>query len=219
MRLNQYLALHTGLSRRAADRAVTEGRVEINGILARLGDIVVDGDKVSLDSRLVNTDVRLQTVLLNKPIGYVVSREGQGNRTVYDLLPSELHNLKPVGRLDKDSSGLMLLTNDGKLANRLTHPSHQKEKHYLVTLDKDLSEADFDKITEQGVELEDGSSRFKLDYVNNKNREWQVTMTEGRNRQIRRTFEALGYRITKLHRDKFGEYSLGSLQQGKYAII
>ena len=138
---------------------------------------------------------------------------------MYDLLPAEYQQLKPVGRLDKDSSGLLLLTNDGQLAHELTHPSFQKEKQYVIRLDKELSEADFETITKKGVPLVDGISKFGLDYVNDQNYEWKVTMAEGRNRQIRRTFEALGYHVTKLHRTQFGPYQLHDLQQGKYQVI
>lgn len=215
MRLNQYLALHTGLSRRAADRAVTEGRVEINGTLARLGDIVVEGDRVALDGLELKAKTDILTVMLNKPAGYVVSRDGQGSRTIYDLLLPELHNLKPVGRLDKDSSGLLLLTNDGQLANRLTHPRYEKQKIYSVILDKPLTADDKAAIV-SGVKLNDGPSALKLA---GESKEWQVKMSEGRNRQIRRTFEALGYKVTKLHRTNFGPFELGSLPEAQHQEV
>lgn len=150
--------------------------------------------------------------MLNKPAGYVCSRDGQGSRTVYDLLPPEMRALKPVGRLDKDSSGLLLLTNDGDLANNLTHPRYNKEKTYVVELHEPLSEPDRRKIG-QGVKLEDGIS--KLQIKNPAGKSFTVVMSEGRNRQIRRTFEALGYTVTKLHRTKFGPYALENLGPGK----
>ena len=120
--------------------------------------------------------------------------------------------MKPVGRLDKESSGLLLLTNDGKLANELTHPSNRKEKIYQIELDKVLSDGDRRKV-QQGVTLEDGISKLGLA---GRDRSWTVTMREGRNRQIRRTFSALGYRVIRLHRVQFGEYELGKLENGAF---
>ncbi|MBI1856715.1 rRNA pseudouridine synthase [Candidatus Saccharibacteria bacterium] len=161
-------------------------------------------------------NVKYQTILLNKPVGYVCSRNSQGNQTIYNLLPANLHHLKPVGRLDKNSSGLLLLTNDGQLAYELTHPKFEKIKKYKIALNKDLGQADFQKITQQGVLLEDGLSTLALDLINNQRKEWKVIMQEGRNRQIRRTFEHLGYRVIKLHRTHFGPYKLGLLSSGNY---
>src|SRR5690348_2303384 len=123
MRLNKYIALATGLSRRAADAAIAANRVTVNGHAPEMGQQVTDTDTVALDTKPLKPVVDTTTVMLNKPTGYVSSRAGQGSRTVYDLLPPKLHTLKTVGRLDKESSGLLLLTNDGNLANQLTHPS------------------------------------------------------------------------------------------------
>lgn len=214
MRINQYIAQATGISRRAADSVIAEGRVLINGELASLSNTVGENDVVTCDGKKLNLK-EIHTILLNKPVGYVCSREGQGSKTIYELLPSELHNLKPVGRLDKDSSGLLVMTNDGKLANELTHPSFQKIKIYEISLDKALSDIDAKKL-EQGIELGDGMSKLQL---KGNEKEWTVTMSEGRNRQIRRTFEALGYKVTKLHRTHFGPNKLGILDIAKYTEI
>src|SRR5579871_5689398 len=127
MRLNKFIAGATGMGRRAADQAIAAGRVQVNGHTASLGQEVDTSDQIKLDHQPVTVgDQRSTTILLNKPIGYVVSRNGQGSRTIYELLPAEYQQLKPIGRLDKDSSGLLLLTNDGQLTYELTHPSHQK---------------------------------------------------------------------------------------------
>src|SRR3990167_9874353 len=134
MRINKYVALATGMSRRAADAVIELGKITVNGQPATAGQQISSEDKVALDGKNINTSSKIQTIILNKPVGYVCSRDGQGSKTIYDLLPAELHNLKPVGRLDKDSSGLLLLTNDGELAHKLTHPSFQKEKVYEVEL-------------------------------------------------------------------------------------
>jgi len=219
MRINKYLAQATGMSRRAADTAIAEKRVKINGKPIVLGQAVEANDKVTLDDKLLTLDTSTQTILLNKPVGYVCSRDGQGSKTIYDLLPEELHHLKPVGRLDKDSSGLLLMTNDGDLAHKLTHPSFEKTKVYEIKLDKELTSDDFEKITHEGVQLEDGLSKFDLDYINDKNFEWKVNMHEGRNRQIRRTFEALGYKVIHLHRTHFGSLKLGKLQSSKFVLV
>jgi 23S rRNA pseudouridine2605 synthase len=123
MRLNKFIAQSTGLSRRAADAAIAQGRVSVNGREAALGKEVGESDTVVLDNSAITPAVNTVTIMLNKPVGYVCSRNGQGSKTVYDLLPPEYQQLKPVGRLDKDSSGLLLMTNDGDLAYELTHPS------------------------------------------------------------------------------------------------
>ncbi len=214
MRINQYVALATGLSRRKADEVITSGKVTVNGKSAETGLQVSAQDEVQLDGKII-IPAETQTILLNKPAGYVCSRQGQGSKTIYDLLPKELHNLKPIGRLDKDSSGLLLLTNDGELANQLTHPSFAKEKIYMVQLDKQLADTDLQQI-EKGVQLEDGLSKLKL---SGNGTSWTVTMSEGRNRQIRRTFSNLNYEVQKLHRIKFGDYKLGNLTEENYLPI
>lgn len=215
MRINKYVALATGKSRREADRLIHDSLVSVNNHPVDMGYDVQESDLVTMYGRPLSLPATVSTVVLHKPVGYVCSRDGQGSKTVYDLLPKELHILKPVGRLDKDSSGLLLLTNDGALANRLTHPSFQKEKRYEVTLDKPLSHND-KQLIEQGLQLNDGLSSLEL---SGNSQDWLVTMHEGRNRQIRRTFEALGYQVVKLHRTQFGEYQLDGLEKGKYKTL
>ena len=220
MRINRFLAAATGMSRRAADTAITNGRVQLNGGAPAAGADVQAGDIVILDGRRLKLPETTLTLILNKPVGLVCSRAGQGSRTVYDLLPQNLHRLKPVGRLDKDSSGLLLLTTDGALAHQLTHPRFHKLKVYEVGLDAPLEPLHRQMIAERGVRLEDGPSKFQLERLNESNgRLWRGRLREGRNRQIRRTFAALGYRVTRLHRTDFGEYSLGSLQTGMFRIV
>lgn len=219
MRINKFIALKTGMSRRGADTAIAEGRVLVNGLPPEAGQQVDETDSLTLDGQPIDQEVAHVTIMLNKPVGYVCSRDGQGNPTVYELLPAELHHLKPVGRLDKHSSGLLLLTNDGQLAQELTHPKYHKLKTYKIALNKDLSEEDHKQVTGTGVILEDGLSKLDLAPMNNQKKEWKVVMSEGRNRQIRRTFEQLGYSVVKLHRTHFGPYVLGSLTSGKFDKI
>lgn len=216
MRINKFIALGTTLSRRGADRAIQMERVRINGQLAQAGSEVTEGDTVTLDERVITPPEVLQTILFHKPVGYVCSKRGQGNTTIYELLPESMRQLNPIGRLDKDTSGLLLLTNDGELAQKLTHPSNLKQKIYEITLDSELTPHDFERITKKGIKLDDGLSKFGLDYINDDNFKWRVTMTEGRNRQIRRTFGALGYRVVALHRTQFGPYKLNDLKPGNF---
>jgi 23S rRNA pseudouridine2605 synthase len=217
MRINKFVAQATGVSRRAADRAIGEGRVTINRRPATLGTTVNSTDTVMLDNQPVVLPTESITIMLNKPAGYVCSRAGQGGQTIYDLLPADLHQLKAVGRLDKESSGLLLLTNDGDLANRLTHPRYAKAKVYEVALDKILSSEDKTRL-EQGVKLDDGPSKLKVSDANGLT--LKVTMSEGRNRQIRRTFAALGYTVTGLHRIRFGPYNLSQLEPAqRYRVL
>lgn len=220
MRINKYVAQATSLSRRAADTAIAEGRVLVNGTQPTSGQNVGDHDVVTLDGRAITPMVKTVTIMLNKPVGYVCSRTGQGSQTVYELLPAEYHHLNPVGRLDKNSSGLLLLTSDGKLAHELTHPSRQKNKVYAVTLNTPLEPLHRQMISDHGVQLDDGISRFELERLGaDDDRAWQVTMHEGRNRQIRRTFAALGYTVTTLHRTQFGPYALDALPPGHLTVI
>lgn len=215
MRINKFVAFATGMSRRAVDQAIVDKRITVNGLSAVIGQEIDEADSVALDSQPITSEVATQTIMLNKPVGYVCSRAGQGSKTIYELLPPELHSLKPVGRLDKDSSGLLLLTNDGDLAHQLTHPIYQKEKVYEVVLDKPLSKMDKEKV-ESGVEIGDGLSKLDL---SGKGKNWTITMNEGRNRQIRRTFDAVGNTVEKLHRTEFGPYSLDDLPLEKYRIL
>lgn len=220
MRLNKYIAQATGLSRRAADGAIAQNRVEVNGRLPSPGQQISATDTVTLDNIAITPPVNTITIMLNKPAGFVVSREGQGSSTVYDLLPPELHLLKAVGRLDKYSSGLLLLTTDGQLAQQLTHPSFQKTKLYEVTLDQPLQPLHRQMISDHGISLEDGVSKFQLERIRDgDDTQWQVRMHEGRNRQIRRTFESLGYTVKRLHRTQFGSYQLHALAPGKYNVL
>lgn len=219
-RLNKYLAYNLGFSRREADNLISSGAVIVGGTVATLGSRVTDGQVVSVNGKLVTTKQQATYIMLNKPVGYVSSRKQQGAApTLYDLLPSELHSLKTVGRLDKDSSGLILLTDDGDFTQSMTHPRFYKVKTYQVSLHKALEPLHQQMISDFGIALEDGPSRLGLECLNDDRRQWLVTMHEGRNRQIRRTFAALGYNVTKLHRISFGSYQLGDLQPGDYRSV
>jgi 23S rRNA pseudouridine2605 synthase len=214
VRINRFVALATGLSRRAADKTISSGLITINGERAILGQEVDQNSDVRLASKKISLP-QIELIMLNKPTGYVVSRDGQGSQTIYSLLPNKLSNLKPVGRLDKESSGLLLLTNDGQLAQSLTHPKYQKTKIYHIELQKNLSDSDRRSI-EKGVKLSDGLSRLQL---SGELTSWTVIMSEGRNRQIRRTFKELGCEVASLHRTTFGSFELKDLKSGHYVKL
>lgn len=218
MRLNKFIALSTGMSRRVADDIIKRQLVTVNGKVAYIGQSVNEhNDLVIASGKVIQLPAHFTTVLFNKPIGYVCSRNPQSHRaqTIYSILPERYKRLKSVGRLDKDSSGLILLTNNGDLAHIMTHPKFLKKKTYIVTLDKPLLIEDQNIIIKTGVPLPDGLSRFDITAINADHTELQVILTEGRNRQIRRTFMALDYTVTKLHRISFGDYELGDLPSGK----
>lgn len=219
-RLNKFVALSLGVSRRKADELIEKGKIIVDGQPARLGQQISEANHVSYDGNSLKIQDK-KIIALNKPVGYLCSRASQGGvPTIYELLPKSLHHLKPVGRLDKDSSGLILLTNDGDFAHQMTHPSFHKMKRYLVTLDQPLQPLHRQMINDFGVQLPDGPSRLTLERQHDgDDRRWIVQMSEGRNRQIRRTFAALGYTVTKLHRTDFGSYSLGGMKRGEWQEI
>lgn len=222
LRLNKYLALQLGISRREADNLIALKKVTINGQIITLGARFKEGDKIVVDGKPVKAGVKYEYVALNKPAGYVCSRKQQDdNPTIYDLLPAAMHHLKTVGRLDIDTSGLILLSNDGDFTFHMTHPSFFKTKIYQVRLDHSLEPLHQQMISDHGINLEDGVSKLQLERLNDENdrKNWIITMHEGRNRQIRRTFGSLGYTIIKLHRTNFGNYSLGDIQPGKFKIV
>lgn len=219
-RLNKYLAFHLGLSRREADNFITAGDVLVDDQTAELGSRVEPGQKVRVKGKLIEEKADYTYLALNKPEGYVSSRKQQGdNPTLYSLIPTQYHNLKPVGRLDKDSSGLLLLTDDGDFAFHMTHPKFYKIKKYTISLNRALEPLHQQMISDYGIQLEDGPSKLSLEKVSEDRKDWIVTMHEGRNRQIRRTFLSLGYTVTKLHRTDFGNYTIGTLQPGEFTSI
>lgn len=209
-RLNKFLALQLGISRRQADELIEKGRISINGKTAQLGERFKAGDEIKLGEKIISkTREEKKYIIFNKPRGYVCSRKKQGeNETIYAILPKEFSVLKPVGRLDKDSSGILLLTNDGDFAFQMTHPKFRKVKEYLVSLDTPLQPIHQQMIADFGINLPDGKSQLGLERLDDSRKNWKVIMSEGRNRQIRRTFSAIGYEVKELHRIVFGSYIL-----------
>ena len=220
LRLNKFLAERLGISRREADNLIEAGKVLVSGKPAVLGQRIDKSQEVWYNGKVVPFEADFVYLALNKPVGYVCSRKRQGDTpTLYELLPEKYKNLKTVGRLDKNSSGLILLTNDGDFAFRMTHPKFVKTKVYEVELDKALAPLHQQMIADFGVEIGDGISKLGLTRLNDERTRFMVTMSEGRNRQIRRTFAALGYEVVELHRKKFGKYALSGLEFGEFVEI
>jgi 23S rRNA pseudouridine2605 synthase len=222
LRLNKYIASALAIGRRQVDHLIEKGKVKVNGKVPELGARVHPEDVITVNGKPLESEAKPYVYLaLNKPVGYICSRRQQGDTpTIYSLLPAGYRHLKPVGRLDKDSSGLLLLTNDGDFAHHMTHPSFVKIKQYEVTLNKSLQPLHRQMISEHGLMLPDGPSKLGLERVGEGNdNAWIVTMHEGRNRQIRRTFGALGYMVTALHRTQFGPYKLGDLIEGGVEVV
>lgn len=238
IRLNKFLAERLGISRREADNYIAAGKILIEKSSEKkrpaiLGERIDNTTKIYCNNKLVPVKLQFTYLAMNKPVGYVCSKKRQGDSpTIYELLPKKYQHLKTVGRLDKDSSGLILLTNDGDFAFSMTHPKFYKEKRYLVELDRDLEPLHQQLISDFGIDLPDGKSKLGLvnrSDLSNDSRDksnhpttrthWEVIMSEGRNRQIRRTFAAVGYRVKKLHRIQFGKYILNDLRPGKFLEI
>jgi len=220
IRLNKFLAERIGLSRREADDAIAAGKVLVDEKPARLGMRIDKNAKVCYNGEIVPFQADFTYLAFNKPVGYVCSRKQQGESpTLYELLPPEYRALKTVGRLDRDSSGLILLTNDGDFAYQMTHPKFVKHKVYIVELDAPLEPLHQQMIADFGVNLPDGKSQLGLTRLDDSRLRWRVEMSEGRNRQIRRTFAALGYTVVSLHRIQFGKYALGKLKPGEFLVL
>ena len=193
MRINKFIANSGYCSRRNADLLLEQGKVFVNGKLATKGIDISENDEVLVEGKKIKLEEAKKYYLLNKPIGY-----------------------SPVGRLDKDSFGLLLLTNDGDLAFRLTHPSHNVEKEYIVKVDKTLKESDLKKLS-SGIILEGKITReARFEMLDFKNNIVKVFLKEGRNRQIRKMFKTLGYNVISLERIAFGKIKLGKLKLGNY---
>jgi len=218
MRLNRYIATYSDLSRRKADALIEQGVVVVNRKPAHVGMDVDDKDTVVVEGKkLLPVKRATTTIILNKPAGFVCSKDGQGSPTVYDLLQNRMQHLNTAGRLDKDSSGLVVMTNDGLLHQQLTHPSYNKKKVYEVMLDDKLSEPSLQEVRE-GIDIGDERlSKMEISPIGDTT--YRVTLTEGRNRQIRRTFEALKSKVLKLHRTELGPYELDNLKPEQFKYV
>jgi 23S rRNA pseudouridine2605 synthase len=216
MRLNAYLARAGIASRRKADDLIKAGRVRVNGEPGQLNTFVEKTDRVEVDGLEVAPQ-KLAHLLLHKPVGHVTTAsDPQGRRTVVDIVPND-PRVVPVGRLDVDTTGALLLTNDGLLAHTLAHPRYGVEKTYIATVDGDLDERDLARLTE-GIELEDGPTapaavrRLAPGRI-------ELTIHEGRNRQVRRMFEAVGHPVIRLHRSVYAGLKVDGLAPGSWRAL
>jgi pseudouridine synthase len=220
VRLNKYLADQGIASRRKADELIAKGLVKVNGKTVTELGVKVDTtvDKVEVDSKqLKNEEKKLVYIKLNKPYGYECSKNPPaGVASAYSLMPDSF-NVFSIGRLDKDSEGLLLFTNDGRLAYKLTHPKFEKEKEYEVTVDKNISDKHLKMLTEGVKVLGVKTAKAKVERISQ--RKFLITITEGMNRQIRRMCRKVGYRVHKLKRLRVGEVVLGSLQSGQFVNL
>jgi len=213
MRLNAYLARAGVASRRAADELIKAGRVSVNGDLGELNTFVAAGDRVEVDGRAVGKQ-RLAHILLHKPGGTVTtSRDPQGRPTVVGLVPRE-PRVVPVGRLDADTTGALLLTNDGQLAHRLAHPRYEVDKVYEVEVEGDPSPDALLRL-EQGIDLDDGETAPARAGRLGRGRV-ELTLHEGRKHQVKRMLEAVGHPVTRLHRSRYAGLDLRGLARGEW---
>lgn len=218
MRINKFLAACGVAGRRACDKIVQDGRVTINGKLAVLGDDVETDDVVKVDGKPVALK-KNEYYILHKPKGYLSTvSDDKGRKTVMDILGSNVGRVYPVGRLDYDSEGLLILTTDGELAQHLTHPSNEVPKTYLVKVEGRLTEADLNPIR-SGIELDGVLTKKCRAHIVETNKEYikvEMVLREGKNREIRRMFEAIGREVMLLKRTKVGELSLRGLARGEF---
>ncbi|HBG81631.1 TPA: pseudouridine synthase [candidate division CPR2 bacterium] len=215
-RINKYLA-RAGLgSRRNVEELIQKGMVKIDGETATLTSKVAENSTVAVNDEKISPK-ELVYLVINKPKGYITTlKDPYAKKKITDILPEEFNNLSPVGRLDKDTTGLLILTNDGDLAYRLTHPKHEKEKEYVVKAIPEPKEVDLDKLR-KGILLEDGKTKpAKIAKEDNK---ISIIITEGRKRQIRRMFEAIGYKVTELKRIRIGSLLIGKLEEGEFRFL
>ena len=222
MRINKYIAQSGFCSRRKADEYIQSGCVKVNGVVVTmLGFEIRVKDKVTVNDKLIRCD-KLEYFKFYKPTGYITTKSDEKNRkTIYDIIPKEYHHLNPTGRLDKDSSGLIIMTNDGNLIYELTHPSIKVAKTYLVKVDGKLKDEELQKLTD-GIEIE----KDKIAYCDwaiieeTKNDTlFEIILYQGLNRQIRKMFEFLGYNVVSLKRIRHANIELTGLKKGQIKQI
>ena len=218
VRINKFLSEAGVCSRRQADKEIDAGKVLIDGKIAKMGDKVLPGQKVTFDGRVVSKEEEMILIALNKPVGIVCTSERREKNNVIDYLkyPKRIY---PIGRLDKDSEGLLLLTNNGDIVNKMMRSGNMHEKEYVVTVNKSISDS-FIRGLAGGVPLvELGVTTRKCFVQKISNRKFKIILTQGYNRQIRRMCEYFGYRVEKLERVRIMNISLGDLPTGKYRDV
>ncbi len=223
MRINKFLAQCNLGSRRSVEELIKNGEIVVNGKICKdLGTQITDSDYVKYNGKILKNKSTKIYIALNKPKNYIVSRSDEfGRKTIYELLPEKLHSLKYIGRLDYDSEGLLILTNDGDFANELTHPKYKLAKTYEVFIRGQITR---DKIytLEHGVIIEDQKTlpaNIKIIKQNKYSALLNITIYEGRKRQIRLMMKAVDCEVISLIRIKIGNLELGDLKSGKWTFI
>ena len=221
-RLNKYIASSGLCSRRKADELIESGVVNVNGkIVKELGFQVGEKDKVFVNKVLVHPK-KLEYYKFYKPSGYITTSDDEkGRKTIYDIIPKELHDLKPVGRLDKDSTGLLIMTNDGDLINQLTHPSLKVNKVYIVSVEGKIGVNDIE-ILYNGIEIEPGKIAYadaQVVDLDNKSTMLQIVLNQGMNRQIRKMCDFIGHPVISLKRIQHATISIDGLKRGQIKPI
>ena len=218
IRLNRFLASCDVGSRRGCEEYIRAGRVEVNGdIVTDLSTRVSSTDHVRFDGKLLKQKSSL-TLVLNKPVKYICTRDDpEGRKTIYDLIPKKFSGLHYIGRLDYQSSGLIMMTNSGELTEQLTHPRYHVEKEYLVNLDHPFDSAETQKLLD-GIHISEGLAKAESVEFDSRRR-LRVILTQGYNRQIRRMFSKLGYKVKRLERIRIGGLELPHLSTGDYQIL
>ena len=218
IRINKLVAERCEISRRKADEYIHDGRVTVNGTKAILGTMADEDDDIRVDDhRTVQERHQRAVIALHKPVGYMTTMDRSKQDTVMDLIVWNDGRLFPVGRLDVDSSGLLLLTNDGQLANKLMHPRYAHEKEYDVDVDRPISDSDLVELR-RGVKIE-GRKTAPAEVLRLSEARFRIMIKEGRNRQIRRMCEAIGYRVKRLQRIRVSSVKLGSLKVGQWRLL
>lgn len=221
MRINKYLAACGIASRRGCDKLIEDGKITVNGKKAVIGMEICGDDRVEIDGKIISVQ-KNEYYIINKPKGYICSvSDEKGRKTVLDLLPGDVGRIYPVGRLDYDSEGLLILTTDGELAQHLTHPSNEIPKTYLVKIEGTLTESDLNPIR-SGIEIDGYVTKKCKAHIVETNKLYtkiHITITEGKNREIRKMFEAIGKNVILLKRIKIGEITLCGLDRGAYRTL
>ncbi len=219
MRINKFIAESGVASRRVADNLIKEGAVKVNGKIAKLGDEIDEfNDHITVNGRPINKVKKYDYYIMNKPKGYICSvKDEKGRKTVMDLLPPTVKRLFPVGRLDYDTEGLLILTNDGDLTFKLTHPKNEIPKTYLVKTEKPVTIDDINKL-KSGVVIDGVKTKkcnVKLIESLKTGSKLHITITEGKNRQVRKMIESIGNNVDFLKRIKIGDLMLTGLNRGE----